>query len=137
MSRLGSGERDKRRRERRGKQGGSGRRCERGLTDVPFCVLLRSSFRPDLITPRAHGVVLDLGAGHGESVIEVEIPKMRRCDAVLRRQLTLLLSPTPLSSPGHSIQYLDVKKVTKYIALEPNALMHEKLRCVSVAANLV
>ncbi|TDL20388.1 hypothetical protein BD410DRAFT_725792 [Rickenella mellea] len=46
-----------------------------------------------LITPNAHGVVLDLGAGH-----------------------------------GHTVNYLDHSRVSKYIALEPNALMHEHIR---------
>ncbi|TFK51599.1 acetyl-CoA synthetase-like protein [Heliocybe sulcata] len=46
-----------------------------------------------LVTPHAHGVVLDIGAGH-----------------------------------GHTVQYLDRRKVTKYIALEPNAHMHDEIR---------
>jgi len=29
---------------------------------------------------------------------------------------------------GHAIPYLDTKRVTKYVAVEPNALMHPKLR---------
>ncbi|KAG8834030.1 hypothetical protein FRC17_009668, partial [Serendipita sp. 399] len=44
------------------------------------------------LLPRASGVVLELGAGH-----------------------------------GHNCKYLDKTKVTKYIALEPNPYMHEKI----------
>ncbi|TRM59778.1 S-adenosyl-L-methionine-dependent methyltransferase [Schizophyllum amplum] len=46
-----------------------------------------------LITPYAHGVVLDAGAGH-----------------------------------GHTMLYLDPAKVTKYVAVEPNADMHQHIR---------
>ncbi|KAI0085231.1 hypothetical protein BDY19DRAFT_860621, partial [Irpex rosettiformis] len=49
--------------------------------------------KESLITPYAHGVVLDIGAGH-----------------------------------GHTVNYLDVTKVTKYIALEPNPHMHVEIR---------
>ncbi|KAJ6497517.1 hypothetical protein C8R45DRAFT_1211395 [Mycena sanguinolenta] len=52
-----------------------------------------------LITPHAHGVVLDLGAGH-----------------------------------GHTVNYLDRTVVTKYIALEPNTLMHPRIREMAAAA---
>ncbi|KAG8834943.1 hypothetical protein FRC18_001268 [Serendipita sp. 400] len=44
------------------------------------------------LLPRARGVVLELGAGH-----------------------------------GHNCKYLDKTRVTKYIALEPNPYMHEKI----------
>ncbi|KAG8833709.1 hypothetical protein FRC17_010172, partial [Serendipita sp. 399] len=44
------------------------------------------------LLPRASGVVLELGAGH-----------------------------------GHNCKYLDKRKVTKYIALEPNPYMHERI----------
>ncbi|KAF9466807.1 hypothetical protein BDZ94DRAFT_1157451 [Collybia nuda] len=53
-----------------------------------------------LITPHAHGVVLDIGAG----------------------------------SHGHTVKYLDHDRVSKYIALEPNVLMHPQLREVANAA---
>jgi len=46
-----------------------------------------------LITPHAHGVVLDIGAGM-----------------------------------GHTVQFLRKDKVNKYVALEPNALMHPHIR---------
>jgi len=51
-----------------------------------------------VITPYAHGVVLDLGAGH-----------------------------------GHTVNYLDHAKVTKYVALEPNVHMHQKIRDIANA----
>ncbi|KAL1942231.1 hypothetical protein VTO73DRAFT_6295 [Trametes versicolor] len=49
-----------------------------------------------LIPENAHGVVLDIGAGH-----------------------------------GHTILYVDPSKVTKYVALEPNQLMHDELRALA------
>ncbi|KAI0357104.1 hypothetical protein OH77DRAFT_1422606 [Trametes cingulata] len=49
-----------------------------------------------LIPDNAHGVVLDLGAGH-----------------------------------GHTACYLDPAKVTKYVAVEPNELMHEEIRALA------
>ncbi|KAF9461038.1 hypothetical protein BDZ94DRAFT_1238022 [Collybia nuda] len=52
-----------------------------------------TSVKKRLITPNAHGVVLDIGAGY-----------------------------------GHTAKYLDTNRVTKYIALEPNVLMHSGLR---------
>jgi len=54
------------------------------------------SVKRALITQHAHGVVLDLGAGH-----------------------------------GHTTKYLDTTKVTKYIALEPNVLMHDRIRVMA------
>lgn len=54
-----------------------------------------------VITPYAHGVVLDVGAGH-----------------------------------GHNIKYLDSARVTKYVALEPNVLMHPEIRRAAGAAGL-
>lgn len=35
---------------------------------------------------------------------------------------------------GHTIKYLDVTKVTKYIALEPNARMHDEIRTKAAVA---
>ncbi|KAJ6596540.1 hypothetical protein B0H10DRAFT_2179224 [Mycena sp. CBHHK59/15] len=55
--------------------------------------------KSQLITPNAHGVVLDIGAGH-----------------------------------GHAVKYLDPERVTKYFALEPNALMHSEIRQRAEAA---
>ncbi|KAJ3555453.1 hypothetical protein NM688_g2567 [Phlebia brevispora] len=49
--------------------------------------------RATLITPNAHGAVLDIGAGH-----------------------------------GHVAKYLDRQKVARYIAMEPNPSMHDKIR---------
>lgn len=54
-----------------------------------------------VITPYAHGVVLDVGAGH-----------------------------------GHNIKYLDRARVTKYVALEPNVLMHPDIRRTADAVGL-
>ncbi|KAJ7280237.1 S-adenosyl-L-methionine-dependent methyltransferase [Mycena rebaudengoi] len=58
-----------------------------------------SGERTRLITPHAHGVVLDIGAGHGSAA-----------------------------------KYLDRTVVSKYIALEPNVLMHEQIRKKAHAA---
>ncbi|OJA08449.1 hypothetical protein AZE42_05045 [Rhizopogon vesiculosus] len=52
-----------------------------------------------LITPHAHGIVLEIGPSY-----------------------------------GHTIQYLDHSRVTKYVAVEPNVLMHPELRRVASAA---
>ncbi|KIM43895.1 hypothetical protein M413DRAFT_442966 [Hebeloma cylindrosporum] len=52
-----------------------------------------------LITPNAYGIVLDIGAGH-----------------------------------GHSVLYLNRARVSRYIALEPNVLMHEHIRANANAA---
>ncbi|KAH7914917.1 S-adenosyl-L-methionine-dependent methyltransferase [Hygrophoropsis aurantiaca] len=35
---------------------------------------------------------------------------------------------------GHTIQYLNKSRVTKYVAVEPNVHMHDQLRCVAHAA---
>jgi SAM-dependent methyltransferase len=57
------------------------------------------STKQGLITPNAHGVVLEIGAGH-----------------------------------GHTAGYLDPKKVTKYVALEPNIRMHPYIRASAKGA---
>ncbi|PPQ97688.1 hypothetical protein CVT26_001871 [Gymnopilus dilepis] len=49
--------------------------------------------KEEIITPNAEGIVLDIGAGH-----------------------------------GHSVLYLNRAVVNKYIAVEPNALMHPHIR---------
>ncbi|KAF4565475.1 hypothetical protein EYR40_002450 [Pleurotus pulmonarius] len=55
--------------------------------------------KAELITQGAHGLVLDIGAGH-----------------------------------GHTANYLDHDKVTRYVALEPNTLMHPRIRETAKAA---
>ncbi|KAJ7764844.1 hypothetical protein B0H16DRAFT_1525911 [Mycena metata] len=55
--------------------------------------------KTNLITPNAHGVVLDLGSGH-----------------------------------GYTPDYLDRTKVTQFIAVEPNVLMHSSIRQKAEAA---
>ncbi|RDX50754.1 S-adenosyl-L-methionine-dependent methyltransferase, partial [Lentinus brumalis] len=52
--------------------------------------------KEQLIRANSHGVVLDIGAGH-----------------------------------GHTVLYLDPIAVTKYVALEPNALMHSEIRTLA------
>ncbi|KAI0776933.1 S-adenosyl-L-methionine-dependent methyltransferase [Trametes elegans] len=54
--------------------------------------------KDSLIPRNAYGVVLDIGAGH-----------------------------------GHTLLYLDRQKVTKYVALEPNQLMHAEIRALAEA----
>ncbi|CDO68528.1 hypothetical protein BN946_scf184998.g25 [Trametes cinnabarina] len=54
--------------------------------------------KQSLIPGNACGVVLDLGAGH-----------------------------------GHTLLYLDSSKVTKYVALEPNQLMHGEIRTLAAS----
>lgn len=66
--------------------------------------------KTSLITPNAYGVVLDIGAG--------------------KPPLTSL-NPHPFILPqghGHTSKYLDTTHVTKYVALEPNVLMHGEIR---------
>ena len=38
------------------------------------------------------------------------------------------------SGHGHTVKYLDHDKVTKYVALEPNKLMHPEIRNIANAA---
>ena len=38
---------------------------------------------------------------------------------------------------GHTVQYLDREKVTKYIALEPNVLMHPHIRAAAASAGFL
>ncbi|KAI0739629.1 hypothetical protein C8Q80DRAFT_1199847 [Daedaleopsis nitida] len=52
--------------------------------------------KEELIRANAKGIVLDIGAGH-----------------------------------GHTVLYLDRTKVTQYVALEPNALMHPQIRALA------
>ena len=65
-----------------------------------------------LITPNACGVVLDIGAG-----------TLALTREFLQKELT-----GSLLGLGHTALYLDPTKVTKYVALEPNANMHAGLR---------
>lgn len=65
-----------------------------------------------LITPNAYGIVLDIGAGMRASLITA----------------CALSAPT---GHGHTATYLDRSKVTKYIALEPNARFHAEIRRIA------
>lgn len=40
----------------------------------------------------------------------------------------------PLQGHGHTAKYLDTTRVTKYVALEPNVLMHDEIRRAADAA---
>lgn len=40
----------------------------------------------------------------------------------------------PLQGHGYTVKYLDTARVTKYVALEPNALMHNDIRRAAEAA---
>jgi len=79
--------------------------------------------KAELITSHATGVVLDIGAGelcfaHRTGVTRVCLhARTRKVD----QQLFVL-------GYGHLAAYLDRTRVTKYVALEPNALMHVELR---------
>ncbi|KAF4622084.1 hypothetical protein D9613_009582 [Agrocybe pediades] len=61
-----------------------------------------SAVKKNLITPNAYGVVLDVGAGKNHLI----------CSEWL----------------GHTVPYLNRARITKYVALEPNVLMHSALR---------
>jgi len=73
--------------------------------------------KESLIRPNAFGYVLDLGAG--ESM---------RGDTYTRRVYLWAHVLTYPPGQGHTLKYLDRKKVTRYIALEPNGLFHDKIR---------
>lgn len=76
--------------------------------------------KEDLITSNAYGVVLDLGAGqssHRPSSIQ-----------------SCIYLFTFLTGYGHTAKYLDRLKVTKYVALEPNAIMHPGIRRAAESA---
>jgi len=60
------------------------------------------------------GVVLDLGAGK----------RLAKFSLTLRGII-------PLAGIGHGIKYLDRRRVKRYIALEPNILMHKYLRAAA------
>ncbi|KAI0942370.1 hypothetical protein AcW1_003014 [Taiwanofungus camphoratus] len=70
-----------------------------------------------LLPANARGIVLDIGAGESAKS--------------LARILSL---PQPLVGHGHTVNYLDRERVTKYIALEPNCLMHAEIRKLATAA---
>ena len=70
-----------------------------------------------LITPNAHGVVLDIGAGVSRSTLISSVG----CQFF------------PLGH-GHTVGYLDRNKVTKYLALEPNTRMHPHIRTTANSA---
>jgi hypothetical protein len=78
----------------------------------------RKAIKGALITPNAHGTVLDIGAG--QSRVHGLRPTAHR--------LTLHVGY------GHTLKYLDRTKVQKYIALEPNTRMHAEIRAKAVAA---
>jgi hypothetical protein len=70
-----------------------------------------------LITPNAYGTVLDIGAGMSG----------------FTSKSSFGYQP---SSPGHghTAKYLDRRKVTKYLALEPNILMYPHIRTSAMDA---
>lgn len=69
--------------------------------------------KQDLITPHAFGTVLDIGAG--------------LCFLLLAG-VKLILTSESCIGHGHTVNYLDRERVQKYIALEPNTLMHPHIR---------
>ncbi|KAJ6593350.1 S-adenosyl-L-methionine-dependent methyltransferase [Mycena capillaripes] len=52
----------------------------------------------------------------------------------LHRTLAEIILPAPLAAHAQTVNYLDRTVVTKYIALEPNTLMHPRLRQTAAAA---
>jgi hypothetical protein len=70
--------------------------------------------RNHLINPNAYGTVLDIGAGWWYFFL----------------LLPTFIEGEEISWLGHggSIQYLDRARVSRYIALEPNLLMHKSIR---------
>ena len=78
--------------------------------------------KEELLPGNCTGVVLDIGAGEHLSESNIIIQRSTRH-----------MSRRPNSNPnftghGHTALYLDPAKVTKYVALEPNALMHDEIR---------
>ena len=71
--------------------------------------------KEELLPGNSYGVVLDIGAGASSS-----------SNRHIASQCNMAL--TSLSGHGHTALYLDPAKVTKYVALEPNALMHPEIR---------
>ena len=67
--------------------------------------------KKELLPANCHGIVLDIGAGTLPSITSLSN--------------AALISP---AGHGHTALYLDPVKVTKYVALEPNALMHPEIR---------
>jgi hypothetical protein len=78
-----------------------GHLVDHGSADVKMKLLMTPENLPE-------GVVLDLGAGKSVQILW------------MRKMLTFLLA-----GHGHTIKYLDRRKVKRYIALEPNVLMHQ------------
>jgi hypothetical protein len=66
-----------------------------------------------LIRPNARGVVFDIGAGLAYFTRFMDFYELISLDYI---------------GHGHTIDYLNRKKVTKYIALEPNTRMHPRIR---------
>ena len=75
--------------------------------------------KQSLITPNAHGVVLEIGAGASRSTRKIE---------------ARMLYGSHFPGHGHTARYLDRNKVTKYLALEPNTRMHSLIRASAKAA---
>lgn len=66
--------------------------------------------KDSLITPHSYGTVLDLGAG-------------QYLDSRSNSPADILSA-----GHGHSARYFDRTKVTRYVALEPNTIMHPHIR---------
>lgn len=77
---------------------------------------LKASF----LTPNAYGVVLDVGAGKPSFAVET-----------LQSGMLIFLIAI---GHGHAAQYLNLDKVTKYVALEPNTKMHNEIRAAAKEA---
>jgi hypothetical protein len=73
--------------------------------------------KESLVRPNACGVVLDLGAGQSHPRYRCVYPW-----------------GSSHTGHGHTLKYLDNAKVTRYIALEPNAMFHDKIRETARAA---
>ena len=83
------------------------------------------TLKAELITPHATGIVLDIGAGESCFAYRTGSDESRASVCMHERKVDQQLC---LPGYGHLAAYLDRNRVTKYVALEPNALMHVEIR---------
>lgn len=90
------------------------------------------SEKEKLITPHAAGRVLDIGAGafNWLPLPFSSIPFFKKTFILV----VLMANYVYRAGHGHTARYLDRARVTQYIALEPNTLMHARIRAEAAAA---